>query len=115
MPPLTQKQAQVLDVFRSFVNVNGYTPSIRELAAVLDLSNSGVHRHLVLIKNKGYLYYSRPSRKFMLAEVDVDTRVYGVLKEILDASSNGGDAVEIIQLQLEALEDKINHKRKAGV
>lgn len=56
MPYLTKRQGEVLDFVRSFQAVEGYSPSIEEIAAHFGLSAvSTVHEHLVNLAGKGFL------------------------------------------------------------
>ncbi len=53
---LTRRQRQVLDVIRSFIERQGYSPSLEEIGAELSLSSvATVHKHVSLLVEKGYV------------------------------------------------------------
>jgi repressor LexA len=53
---LTRRQRQVLDVVRELIEKNGYSPSLEEIGAELDLSSvATVHKHVSHLVQKGYL------------------------------------------------------------
>jgi SOS-response transcriptional repressors (RecA-mediated autopeptidases) len=53
---LTSKQASALDCIQTFIQQNGYSPSIRELAEALGYnSSSTVHALLDKLIEKGYI------------------------------------------------------------
>ena len=56
---LTRKQAETLNYIAGFQGRNGYSPSIRELAAAAGLkSTCGIHRRLVVLKERGFIQWS---------------------------------------------------------
>ena len=53
---LTRRQRQVLDVIRSFIETNGYSPSLEEIGAELGLSSvATVHKHVSHLVQKGFV------------------------------------------------------------
>jgi repressor LexA len=53
---LTRRQHQVLDVIREFIDEYGYSPSLEEIGARLDLSSvATVHKHVSHLVNKGFV------------------------------------------------------------
>ena len=53
---LTRRQKQVLDVIREFIDRNGYSPSLEEIASVLGLSSvATVHKHVSHLVQKGHV------------------------------------------------------------
>ncbi|QWU17372.1 LexA DNA binding domain-containing protein [Paenibacillus sophorae] len=53
---LTPKQARTLEVIQSFIAKNGYSPTVREVANLLNLySSSTAFRHIDLLCQKGYI------------------------------------------------------------
>ena len=53
---LTKRQSQLLDYLRKTIAVNGYAPSLEEMAAHFDLSSGGtVHKHLKALEEKGFI------------------------------------------------------------
>lgn len=54
--PLTKRQKQVLDFITQFIELHGYAPSYREMAASLDMSSvATVASHVETLVEKGYL------------------------------------------------------------
>jgi repressor LexA len=55
-PRLTWRQRKILQVIRDWVQLNGYPPSLREIAEAAGLaSKSSVSYHLSILQEKGYL------------------------------------------------------------
>ena len=53
---ITKRQKQVLKAINDFIIDNKYSPSVRELASILNLkSSSSVQRYLVKLQEKGYI------------------------------------------------------------
>ena len=53
---LTRRQRQVFDFISEFVQKEGYSPSLEEIAAAFDLSSvATVHKHVKHLVDKGYL------------------------------------------------------------
>jgi len=53
---ITKKQKRVLEAIKDFININNYSPSVRELATILDLkSTSTVQGYLNRLQTKGYI------------------------------------------------------------
>jgi len=53
---LTRRQRQVLDVIREFIDQNGYSPSLEEIGARLELSSvATVHKHVSHLVQKGFV------------------------------------------------------------
>jgi repressor LexA len=53
---LTRRQRQVLDVIREFIDHNGYSPSLEEIGARLELSSvATVHKHVSHLVQKGFV------------------------------------------------------------
>jgi len=59
--PLTQRQHRVLQTIERFVQDEGYTPSVREIGAVLGLAPATVQQHLEVLERKGYIRRSGQS------------------------------------------------------
>ena len=56
LPQLTDRQEQVLDFIKSYIQEWGYPPTLREIGAGLGIrSTNGVSDHLRALKRKGYL------------------------------------------------------------
>ena len=57
---LTEKQKKVLEVIENFFLAYGYSPTIRQLGKLLDMTNpSAVFKHIVSLEKKGYLKRDR--------------------------------------------------------
>lgn len=55
-PPLTGRQAEILQVLTRFVAAKGYGPSIRDIAREMGIkSPNGVMCHVRALRKKGYL------------------------------------------------------------
>lgn len=53
---LTKRQTQLLDFLRKTIAMQGYAPSLEEMAAHFELSSVGtVHKHLKALEEKGYI------------------------------------------------------------
>lgn len=59
--PLTQRQHRVLQTIKHFVKDEGYTPSVREIGAAIDLAPATVQQHLEVLERKGYIRRSGES------------------------------------------------------
>jgi len=53
--PLTPRQKDVFEYIKNYLNINGYSPSLEEIATNFGISIPSVHQHIELIKKKGYL------------------------------------------------------------
>ncbi|CAI6074754.1 LexA repressor [Paenibacillus sp. JJ-100] len=57
--PLSRRQQDIYDYVRMFIEDNGYSPTIREIAEGIMLSSaSTVHSHINSLIRKGYLTHS---------------------------------------------------------
>lgn len=66
MQPLTKRQRQVLDFIRERVALDGYCPSISEIGAQFGVTSiSTIHRHLVVLGEKGYIKRRRHAKRFI--------------------------------------------------
>ncbi|MBT1248253.1 MULTISPECIES: transcriptional repressor LexA [unclassified Thermosipho (in: thermotogales)] len=55
MKELTEKQKKVLDFITSYIQQNGYSPSIRDIAKHFKLTPRGAHIHVIALEKKGYI------------------------------------------------------------
>ena len=75
MKNLTEKQKQIYDIICSYIEANGYPPSVREICKRSGLkSTSTVHSHLESLERMGYI--SRDSGK--TRAITVTEREFGV-------------------------------------
>ncbi|ABR31038.1 LexA family transcriptional regulator [Thermosipho melanesiensis] len=55
MKKLTEKQQKVLDFIKNYIQQNGYSPSIRDIAKHFKLTPRGAHIHVIALEKKGYI------------------------------------------------------------
>ncbi len=68
MEPLTKKQDEVLTAIKKYIAKNGYSPSVREVCELMNLSSTAtVFVHMRHLMNKGYL--KQTDNKFRTLEV----------------------------------------------
>lgn len=66
---VTDKQREVLQFIADFIDGNGYSPSIRDVAGQFDCSVKGAYDHVVALEKKGLIERSRNrSRSIMLGQ-----------------------------------------------
>ena len=54
---LTRRQKQVLDFIERFVEENGYSPSLEEIAGQFDIASvNAVFKHLAALERRGYIH-----------------------------------------------------------
>jgi len=98
---LTERQKKVLKAIESFILEHGYSPTIRQLGALLGIASpSAVFKHILSLEKKGYL--KRVKGKVRLAgvallEKQVSVPLVGLVpagqpREAFDVS---GEAVEV--------------------
>ena len=59
MKVLTDKQIEILNIIKDFVDEYGYSPTVREIGNIAGLSSSAtVHFHLSNLKKKGYIKFA---------------------------------------------------------
>ena len=52
--PLTTRQSEVLNEIRSFIQIHGYSPTVRDIAKLTGIkSTNGVRWHLKALEKKG--------------------------------------------------------------
>lgn len=68
METLTKKQEETLTAIKKFIAKNGYSPSVREICDMMNLSSTAtVFVHMKHLMNKGYI--SQTNNKFRTLEV----------------------------------------------
>lgn len=68
MTDLTARQQKVLDFIARFIQTNGYSPTLRDIAGHLNVSSTfGVNRHLDALEKKGFIRRSGTARGIVLA------------------------------------------------
>ena len=70
MNTLTDRQTEIFDTIKSFIAVNRYAPSVRELSDALNITVKGVFDHLEALEHKGYIARNRKiARSIRITEV----------------------------------------------
>lgn len=53
---MSEKQKEILEIIKTFIKENGYSPTVREICRLSNLkSTSAVHRHIKNLKAKGHI------------------------------------------------------------
>lgn len=69
MASLTDRQAEVLEYIRTFIESNNYAPTIREIAAEFSCTVNGAMCHLRALRHKGAIDWTeRTSRSIVVLE-----------------------------------------------
>ena len=55
---ITDLDLEYLLFIKSFIRINGYPPSIREIAKSMYVSTTTAHRHLMKLVEKDYIRYT---------------------------------------------------------
>ena len=68
MKQMTSRQKEIYDFLEAFIEREGYSPSIREVAGHFGISAMGARDHLLALEKKGYIQSgSNTSRSFVLS------------------------------------------------
>jgi repressor LexA len=98
---LTQRQKKVLEAVGDFIRTHGYSPTVRQLAQILDIASpSAVFKHFSSLEKKGYLRKEKGEIKLAgMPSLDPHVQVplaglvpAGDPKEVFDTSE---DAVDV--------------------
>ncbi len=100
MQPLTKKQEEVLTVIKKFIAKNGYSPSVREVCELMNLSSTAtVFVHMRHLMNKGYL--KQTDNKFRTLEVLVPNEYLETKDDVVSVPLLGkvtcGNPIEAIE------------------
>ncbi len=100
MQPLTKKQEEVLTVIKKFIAKNGYSPSVREVCELMNLSSTAtVFVHMRHLMNKGYL--KQTDNKFRTLEVLVPNEYLETKEDVVSVPLLGkvtcGNPIEAIE------------------
>jgi repressor LexA len=52
---LSPRQAELLGIIKSFIDVRGYSPSIKELSEIRETVPSNIHRLIAALVDRGYV------------------------------------------------------------
>lgn len=100
MEPLTKKQEEVLTAIKKYIAKNGYSPSVREVCELMNLSSTAtVFVHMRHLMNKGYL--KQADNKFRTLEVLVPNEYLETNDEVISVPLLGkvtcGNPIEAIE------------------
>lgn len=100
LQPLTKKQEEVLTVIKKFIAKNGYSPSVREVCELMNLSSTAtVFVHMRHLMNKGYL--KQTDNKFRTLEVLVPNEYLETKDDVVSVPLLGkvtcGNPIEAIE------------------
>ena len=100
MEKLTGKQEKILNNIKKFIADNGYSPTIRELCKISNLSSTAtMFVHLKNLTKKGYI--NQAENKFRTIELNVpnefDSREDGVVSIPLLGKVPAGNPIEAIE------------------
>ena len=74
MKRLTERQRQTLQFVERYIDLHGFAPAVREVAAHLAITTKGAHDHLRALERKNYIRRgSRRSRAIALVESTAET------------------------------------------
>ncbi len=76
--PLTRRQHRVLQTIERFVRDEGYTPSVREIGAAVELAPATVQQHLEVLERKGYIRRSGQSHGIEFISGGVEAEIVNV-------------------------------------
>ena len=94
--PVSHRQMELLNAFRTFTQTHGHTPSVRELAKILDRAASTIHQTLSTLARKGYMRNAGGAHGWQLEEEKLvdDLSAGAPLDEAFEALSFGSGATE---------------------
>lgn len=100
MEPLTKKQEEVLTEIKKYIAKNGYSPSVREVCELMNLSSTAtVFVHMRHLMNKGYL--KQTDNKFRTLEVLVPNEYLESNEDVVSVPLLGkvtcGNPIEAIE------------------
>lgn len=87
--PVSRRQMELLNAFRTFTQTHGHTPSVRELAKILDRAASTIHQTLSTLARKGYMRNEGGAHGWQLNEerLVADLSDGGMLDEAFESLS----------------------------
>ena len=100
METLTKKQEETLKAIKKFIAKNGYSPSVREVCDMMNLSSTAtVFVHVRHLMNKGYI--SQTNNKFRTLEVLVPNEYLETNEDVVSVPLLGkitaGNPIEAIE------------------
>jgi len=107
--PVSHRQMELLNAFRTFTQTHGHTPSVRELAKILDRAASTIHQTLSTLARKGYMQNAGGAHGWQLnQEKLVDDLSDGApLDEAFEALSFGQAATEAAHAEASSAVERV--------
>lgn len=107
METLTKKQEETLKAIKKFIAKNGYSPSVREVCDMMNLSSTAtVFVHMRHLMNKGYI--SQTNNKFRTLEVLVPNEYLETNEDVVSVPLLGkitaGNPIEAIEFPNEYMQ-----------
>lgn len=97
MEELTKRQAQILTYIKSYIEENGFAPSIRDIMKHFNFkSPRAAHKHLITLESKGYIERKNVSRSITLTSKSGQTYTTE-LKVPVSGKIAAGDAIDAIE------------------
>jgi repressor LexA len=121
MPPVTlyKKQKQILDFISQYIQINGYSPTLQEIANAMGLSSlATVHEHLQALEKKGTIKkYEGSVRGIEVLDERFDTATNWISLPLIGYIA-AGEPIEAIENPLEAVivaSDMVSKSRRSYV
>lgn len=90
MKPLTQRQQEVLDFIKNYIEINSYAPAVRDIAKAFDITVKAAHDHLKAIERKGWIHSSEGiSRSTGVVGFSPSQKVETISVPVLGATAAG--------------------------
>lgn len=107
METLTKKQEETLKAIKKFIAKNGYSPSVREVCDMMNLSSTAtVFVHMRHLMNKGYI--TQTNNKFRTLEVLVPNEYLKTNEDVVSVPLLGkitaGNPIEAIEFPNEYMQ-----------
>ncbi|NMB91517.1 transcriptional repressor LexA [candidate division WWE3 bacterium] len=100
MSPVTlyKKQKQILDFISQYIQINGYSPTLQEIADSMDLSSlATVHEHLQALERKGVIKrYEGAVRGIEIVDVSVNANLSAIELPLVGYIA-AGEPIEAIE------------------
>ena len=97
METLTKKQEETLKAIKKFIAKNGYSPSVREVCDMMNLSSTAtVFVHMRHLMNKGYI--SQTNNKFRTLEVLVPNEYLKTNEDVVSVPLLGKQPATLLKL-----------------
>ena len=100
MDVLTKRQQDTLKAIKIFISKNGYPPTVREIAKLMDLSSPAtIQAHLEMLEKKGYIKKRGNMNRTieLLVDNEFDKKDDGMLNIPLLGKVTAGSPIEAIE------------------